>query len=138
MERMTMEGTVDSLVDLRPRTCGEILDDAWRLVLADAPLLLLFSSLFLVPAFAALLLLLARPAASGLQQFLWPGLVAFLLPMTGLGSGACQELYRCRAEQMPVHLGACLKATLHRGLAHVAARAGVLSAVPLGLVLLVM
>ena len=33
-------------IDLRPRTPGEILDDAWRLALADAPLLLALSGLF--------------------------------------------------------------------------------------------
>ena len=38
-------------LDIRPRTTGQILDDAWRLALADAPLLLTLSSLFSVPVF---------------------------------------------------------------------------------------
>src|SRR5437660_1165946 len=40
-------------VEVRPRTTGEILDDAWRLYLADAPVLLALSGLFLVPGLAA-------------------------------------------------------------------------------------
>ena len=36
---------------VRPRTTGELLDDAWRLYFADAPILLLFSGVFLAPAF---------------------------------------------------------------------------------------
>jgi hypothetical protein len=128
----------DRAVDLRPRSAGEVLDDAWRLALADAPLLLLFSALFLVPAFALLLLLLISPAPAGGRQLLLPALTALLLPLTGLGSGACQELFRRRAEDRPVGAGACLGSALRHGLSHAAARAVVLCAVAAGLVLLVM
>jgi hypothetical protein len=125
-------------VDLRPRTVGEILDDAWRLALADAPLLLFFSALFLVPAFAVVLLLLAWPAPEGPRRFLLPAGAAVLLALTGLGSGACQEVFRRRAEDRPVGVGSCLAAALRRGLAHVAARAAVLGGIVAGLALLVM
>jgi hypothetical protein len=125
-------------VDLRPRTAGEILDDAWRLALADAPVLLFFCGLFLVPAFAVVLLLLAWPVPAGPRQALLPSAAALLLALTGVGSGACQELFRRRAEDRPAPAGACLAAALRRGLAHTAARASVLAGVLAGLALLVM
>ena len=56
---------LDAGVEVRPRSTGEILDDAWRLVLADAPLLLTLSSLFTAPAVFVWLLLLTQPAPSG-------------------------------------------------------------------------
>jgi hypothetical protein len=125
-------------VDLRPRTVGEILDDAWRLALADAPVLLFFGALFLVPAFAVILLLLAWPAPAGPHHALLPAAAALLLALTGVGSGACQELFRRRAEDRPAPAGACLTAALRQGLAHTAARATVLAGVLVGLALLVM
>src|SRR5262249_24394017 len=42
---------------------------------------------------------------------------------TGLGSGACQEVFRRRAEGKRVGLAACLGAALRRGLSHITARA---------------
>jgi hypothetical protein len=128
----------DAGVDLRPRSTGEILDDAWRLALADAPLLVLFSALFLVPAFCVVLLLLARPAPAGASGLLLPALAAVLLPLTGIGSGACQELFRRRLEGQEAGAMDCLRAALRHGLEHASARAVVLVAVVLGLVLLVM
>jgi hypothetical protein len=119
--------------EVRPRTTGEVLDDACDLALADAGPLLLCTGLFAVPAFAVLLLLLARPAPAGVAQLVLPTLAALLLPLTGLGSGACQELFRLRAEGRPVHLAGCLGAALRRGLEHVAARAAVLVGGLLGL-----
>src|SRR5438128_1527837 len=111
-------------IDLRPRTAGEILDDAWRLALTEAPLLLVLSGTFAVPFFAALLLLLTRPVPeSTLGQIVLPLLVALLLPLTGLGSAACQELFRRRAAREPVTLGGCLAAALRRGPQHAAGRA---------------
>jgi hypothetical protein len=101
---------------------GEILDDAWRFALADAPILLLFNALFLLPAFALVLLLLALPAPSGFAQCVLPALAALLLPLTGLASGACQELLRRRTAQEPCTLRDCLSATLWHGLEHAAAR----------------
>jgi hypothetical protein len=123
-------------VDIRPRTTGEILDDAWRLALADAPLLLLLSGLFLIPAFTALLVLLAHPVPAGLAQVVLPAGTGLLLALTGVGSGACQELFRCRAEGKAVRLTACLAAALRHGLEHGAARAFVLAVVFPGLVCL--
>jgi hypothetical protein len=111
---------------VRPRTAGEILDDAGRLYLADAPLLLALSALFNVPAAAALLVLLTQPRPeSVVLQLLGPALTAALLPLTGLASGACQEVFRRRAERGVVGLGPCLGAALRGGLDHVAARAPV-------------
>jgi hypothetical protein len=128
----------DVSVDLRPRSTGEVLDDAWRLALADAGVLLTCSALFLVPAFCALLLLLARPAPAGAGQLLLPVLLALLLPLTGLGSGACQEVFRRRVEGRTVSLDSCLRDALRRTLEHAAARAVVVVAVVAGLMLLVM
>ncbi len=127
----------DAGVDLRPRTIGEILDDAWRLALADAPLLVLFSTLFLVPAFCVLLLLLAQPESAGAGGFLLPALAAVLLPTSGIGSGACQDLFRRRVEDRPAGAAECLREALRHGLEHAAARAVVLVAVVVGMVLLV-
>ena len=84
-------------LDIRPRRAGEILDDAWGLYLADAPLLLALSSLFLAPALLVSFWLLTKPVPQGLSQLLWPCVAALLLPLSGLGSGACQEVFRSRA-----------------------------------------
>jgi hypothetical protein len=111
-------------VEIRPRTTGELLDDAWRLALADYPWLALLSGLFLVPFFCVVVLLLTRPTPEGWAvKPLLPALAALLLPLTGLGSGACQELFRLRAEGKPVRPGPCLGGAVRRGLEHAAARA---------------
>jgi len=113
----------DATIDLRPRTAGEVLDDAWRLALADAPPLLALSGLFAVPAAVALLLLLTRPTPDSiLGKCLLPALAALLLPLTGLGSGACQELLRRRTGGERVTLRGCLRAALRRGPQHAAGR----------------
>jgi hypothetical protein len=110
--------------EVRPRTTGEILDDAWRLYLADAPLLLTLSGLFIVPAALGLLCLLLLPAGVPVWvKILVPALTAVLLTLTGLGSGACQEVFFRWAEDKPAPLGECLKTAWRRGLAHVAAQA---------------
>ena len=70
------------------------------MALADALPLLLFNTLFLIPAFIVLLLLLAEPVPSGIAQCGPPALAALMLPLTGLASGACQELFRCAADEM--------------------------------------
>jgi hypothetical protein len=118
---------------IRPRNTGEILDDAWRLYLAEAPVLLLLLGLFLVPAFALLLLLVGLPPPEGPARWLLPPLAATLLPLTGLGSGACQELFRRRVEGQPVTLRGCLGASLRRGLEHGTARCVLLLGVFTGL-----
>jgi hypothetical protein len=120
--------TADIQLDIRPRTTGEILDDAWRLYLADAPLLLALSGLFLVPAASALLLLLALPKPqTPWLALLLPALTAALLPLTGLGSGACQEAFRRRAESKTATLLSCLGGALRRAPAHAAVCSLVLS-----------
>jgi hypothetical protein len=114
---------------VRPRTTGELLDDAWRLYFADAPVLLLFSGVFLAPAFGALLLLVALPApAHPVLRLLAPLLPLTLLVLTGLGSGACQEWFRARAEGKSASFTSCLNAAGRRGLSHAAARAAALTA----------
>src|SRR5262249_29206142 len=101
--------------------------DAWRLALADAPLLLSLTGLFAVPAFAVLLLLLTRPTPDALaERLLLPAVTAVLLPLTGIGSGASQELLRRRADGRRVTLGVCLWGGLRRGAAHAAGRAAAL------------
>src|SRR5207302_8058256 len=112
-------------------------DDAWRLALADAPLLLALSALFAVPAAVAVLLLLTRPTPeSALDRCALPALAALLLPLTGLGSGACQELFRRRTAGERVTLGRCLRAALRRGPQHAAGRALTLLGVGLGCLVL--
>jgi hypothetical protein len=119
----------DGLAAARPRTSGEILDDAWRLAFTDAAPLLLLSGTFLALAFAAVLLLLARPSATG---WLPAAGAAGLATLTGVGSGACQEYLRRRSESRPAGVGACLAAALRRGADHVAVRAAVLGACSAG------
>src|SRR5262245_38740422 len=111
-------------MDIRARTSGEILDDACRLVLADAWLLLGLPSLFCVPAAVGLLLLVAEPAER--WGLLAPAAAAGLLPLTGLASGACQAAFRKRSDGKTPVLGQCLGAGCRRALSHVAARAVVL------------
>src|SRR3984957_11717700 len=101
---------------VRPRTTGELLDDAWRLYFADAPMLLLLSGVFLAPAFGALLLLAGLPAPSNVVLRLLPPLLPLpLLVLTGLGSGACQEWLRARADGRPPSFVECLTAAFRRG-----------------------
>jgi Domain of unknown function (DUF4129) len=121
-------------IAFQPRNTGEILDDAWRQVRSDGVALLVLGGLFQVPAFCALLWLLAHPLPTTFpQRLLMPLATAALLALTGLGSGACQELLRRRAENQAVFLTGCLNAAWRRGLGHVTARASVLVGVLLGL-----
>ncbi len=125
----------DDAALVRPRTTGELLDDAWRLYFTDAPILLLFTGVFLAPAFAVLLLVAALPApAHPVLRLLTPLFPLVLLVLTGLGSGACQEWLRARAEGKPSSFGRCLNAAGRRGLSHAGARAAALTGVllPLG------
>jgi hypothetical protein len=117
----------EASVEIRPRTTGEILDDAWRLALADAPLLLLYTALFLAPTFTLLLLLLAVPAPTGIAQVALPIAAALALPLTGLASGACQELFRLRIAGEGVSVRDGIRAALRYSLEHMAARAALLS-----------
>ncbi len=119
---------------IRPRTTGELLDDAWRLVIADAPALLLLSGAFLAPAFAAFVLLAGLPAPANPALRLLPPLVPLILfVLTGVGSGACQEWLRARAETRKPSLAGCLVAAFRLGLPHSAARALALVGPLLGL-----
>jgi hypothetical protein len=119
---------------IRPRSAGEILDDAWRLALADFPLLFGLAGLSLVPFFAAVLLLLALPGPESWSlRLLSCALAALLGAVTGIGSGACQEVFRRRADGKVATFGVCLRAALRRGLDHAAARAMLLPATLLGL-----
>jgi len=125
-------------LEIRPRTTGEILDDAWRLYLADAPRLLLLHGLFHVPAFSLLLVLAATQPPWLIVRLLLTLLAALALPLTGLGSGAVQERLRRLAENRDASLAECIGAALWRGLEHAAVRAMLLVACALvvpGLVL---
>jgi hypothetical protein len=136
-----MDGPFEAHMTLltRPRTAGEILDDAWRLALADFPLLFALAGLFLVPFFAAVLLLLALPRPdSWLLRLAACALAAVLGALTGVGSGACQEVFRRHADGKPARFGDCLSAALRRGVDHAAARAVLLPAIVLGLGCLVL
>ena len=119
-------------LEIRPRTTGEILDDAWRLYLADAPRLLLLHGLFHVPAFSFLLLLVSTRPSFILWQFLLALAAAVLLPLTGLGSAAVQERLRRLADNHDATVLKCVGAALWRGLEHAAVRAVLLLACLLG------
>jgi hypothetical protein len=100
--------------EVRPRNLGEILDDGWRLSFVDMPLLLALSGLFLIPAGAVTLVLLTASS-----RVPWPAAVcAFLVPLTGIGAGACQEAFHLWAEGVRPRLGECLSAAARRGLNH--------------------
>ena len=120
---------------VRPRTTGELLDDAWRLYFADAPVLLLFSGVFLAPGVrrSLAILLAGFPRQHPALRLLPPLLPLALLVLTGLGSGACQEWFRPRAERRNRLFTNCLNAAFRRGLSHTAARAVALVAPLLGL-----
>jgi hypothetical protein len=60
-------------------------------------------------------------------RLLAPLLPLTLLVLTGLGSGACQEWFRARAEAKSASFTSCLNAAGRRGLSHAAARAVALS-----------
>ena len=78
-----------------------------------------------VGAAVALMLLLTRPSPEGYLAQAWlPALTAALFALTGLGSAACQEVFRLRAEGAPVRVGSCLKAALRHGLPHATAQIG--------------
>src|SRR5262249_31453277 len=85
-------------------------------------------TVFTAPAMIALLLLLTQTAgdAPG-SALLLPGLLALLIPLTGLGSGACQEAFRQRAEGQTPTVGSCLMAALRHRIDHIAARAVILA-----------
>lgn len=115
-------------MDIRPRTLGEICDDACRLALAEAPLFLLFNACFLVPVFTVLLLLLTQPIPSGMGQWVLPALTALLLPLTGLASAASQNLLQRRLTSSQHMQGAISPMpSLRRVVAHTTVRAVLLS-----------
>ncbi|MBL8793373.1 MAG: DUF4129 domain-containing protein [Planctomycetia bacterium] len=115
-------------LDIRPRTTGEILDDAFRLFWADAPVLLALSSVFLMPALLVVLLQVGWPAGESLlRPMLLAAALATALPLTGLASAACQEVLRRRAEGQRATLGSGLRAAFTGGLSHLAVRAATLA-----------
>src|SRR4051812_28952608 len=107
-------------VEVRPRTLGEICDDAWRLSLTNLPLFLLLTGFFLIPNTVLLLILLTQswPTNHWLSWVLSIGL-ALLLPCVGLGSAACQEIFHCWGEKQPVTVAKALRMACRRGLNHV-------------------
>src|SRR5438128_6508807 len=126
-----------SEIDVRPRTTGEIMDDAWRLYFADIPALLLLSGIFYVPLAVLGLLLVTGPPSDNIMTKLWlPLITALALPWTGIGAGACQEAFRRRPEGGT--LVSCLRAALRNGLDHATARAIIAGLTLVGLVFLVL
>src|SRR5439155_21112933 len=110
-----------SEIDVRPRTTGEIMDDAWRLYFADIPALLLLSGIFYVPLAVLGLLLVTGPPSDNIMTKLWLQLItALALPWTGIGAGPCQEAFRRRPEGGT--LVSCLGAALRTGWNQPAAR----------------
>ncbi len=101
----------DNDLNIRPRTTGEIFDDAWRLYLADVTGLLVISGLFYAPlAMLILLLVTERPPENLLMKLSLPILSALAVPWTGIGAGACQEAFQRRPGGTLVSwLGAALR-----------------------------
>jgi hypothetical protein len=110
------------VVEARPRTTAELLDDAWRIYRADVPLLLALSGVVFLPAAACLVALVFYPAGE-LLSVLLVLLTSLLLPATGLAAGACQEAYHSWAESYPITFRECYQAACRRGLHHAAAQA---------------
>jgi hypothetical protein len=114
----------DNAIAIRPRTTGEILDDAIRLYQCDALMLLAFSFIFLAPAGISLLLMLCEPRPQVLWlKPIWPLTTAALFSLTGLNSTVCQEIYQRRSQGEPVTLAACFRSLGTIGPGHVALRA---------------
>jgi hypothetical protein len=110
--------SVREYAEVRPRSAGEILDDGFRLYFAAGPLLLSLTGLFVLPTVVALLFVLTgRPA--GPTALAWSAAAAALLPLTGLGAGACQEAFHLWAEGDQPGIKQCLTAACRRGLNHV-------------------
>src|SRR5947209_19267818 len=110
------------VVEARPRSTAELLDDAWRIYRADVPLLLALTGAVFLPAAACLAALVFYPAGAAVGLLLVL-LASLLLPATGLAAGACQEAYQSWAESYPITFGECYQAALRRGLHHAAAQA---------------
>src|SRR5262249_17556143 len=74
------------------------------------------------PVLVAVFWLLTQPLPDGMRQLLWPAAAGLLLPLSGLGSAACQEVFRRRAEERPAGLLGCLAAACRGGWEHAAGR----------------
>ena len=115
--------TAAGKIEIRPRTTGEILDDAWRIYLADAPILLALTALFLVPVAIGLLLLLLLPRFDNpLLRWLVCLPVAMLLPLIGLASASCQQVFLFRSRGEDVSLFRCLGGMMACALQHLSLR----------------
>jgi hypothetical protein len=126
----------DNELDIRPRTTGEIFDDAWRLYLADVAVLWVIAGLFYAPlAVLILLLVTERPSENLWMKLSLPILTALAVPWTGVGAGACQEALRRRPGGTLI---SCLGAALRNGFEHAAARALIAGLTVVGLFLLVL
>jgi hypothetical protein len=109
---------------IRPRSTGEILDDALRLCLAEAPLFLAGSLLFLAPAAVSLLMLLAQPRPTSIWlRLILPAVTAILFALTGLSSALSQELCARRTQDEPMTTTAWLRGFAGSALGHVSLRA---------------
>ncbi len=114
----------ESKVVLRPRKFGEIIDDALALYLTEAPLLLLLTGSVFVPTVALFLILLTNPCElTGPVRWLLAVGLATLIPVGGLTTGACQEIFHCWAEKQPTGLNQSLRAAWKRGWNHITCQA---------------
>jgi hypothetical protein len=126
----------DNELNIRPRTTGEIFDDAWRLYLSDVAGLLLVSGLFYAPlAVLVLLLVTERPPENLWIKLSLPIFTALAVPWTGIGAGACQEAFR---RQPGETLISCLGTAGRNGLQHATARAIAAGLSLVGLIFLVL
>ena len=114
-------------VEVRPRSTGEILDDAWRLYVADAPLLLAIAGVFVAPGLLGFLWLISHPRPEALWlQILLPALVAALVLLSGLGAPAFICAFRIRAVGESPSITTCLRAAFRRCGAHACCQAAML------------
>lgn len=127
-------------IEIRPRTTGEIMDDAWRLYFSNGPTLLLLTTLFQVPlAILVLTLFTTRPPENFLARLVLPALTALAVPLTGFGSGACQAAFQRWSEGLTnARLRAFWGSAWRNGLNHAVARAVVVILSLIGTVILVL
>jgi hypothetical protein len=122
-----------SITLIRPRTVGEILDDAVRLCVADASLFLAYTLCFLAPAAIALLVLMSEPRPVNVWlRLVLPTVTGVAFALTGLASAMCQDLCLRRSQGEAVTMWTSLRSLVGGGLGHACLR--ILLIIPCGIV----
>jgi len=114
-------------IAIRPRSTGEVLDDAIALFLGDFSFHLATSLVFLAPAAVSLLILLCNPRPESIfLKLLWPAVTTLLLIGAGLCSALCQDVFQRRSRGEPVTVATSSHSLVASGLRHFAMRSGLL------------